>query len=108
MMNLGRAFISQFSTRIEDIPVIDVGGQYDYAKQKWTGVEISAMPDTKTKTEAPLNKDEEGDWNQKRIGILTLGNLSECIIYSDKLLETKGINPISKAKTICGYRRPAI
>jgi len=57
------AFISQFSTKIEEIPVICVKGEYDHSSQRWVGADICEMPDTATKTEAPLNKDEEGDWN---------------------------------------------
>ena len=63
MQTTSNPFISQFSTKIEDIPIVKIVGEYDYKEQRWIGTEISAMPDTKTKSEAPLNKDEEGDWN---------------------------------------------
>jgi hypothetical protein len=63
MDNSGKAFISQFSTSVEDIPVVSMEGEYCSKEQRWIGIEISTMPDTQTKTEATLNRDEEGDWN---------------------------------------------
>lgn len=63
MQTSSNPFISQFSTRIENVPIIEIVGEYNYKEQRWIGTEISAMPDTATKTNGPLTKDEEGDWN---------------------------------------------
>lgn len=62
-MNDNSAFISQFSTKIENAPTIFKKGEYSHEKQRWTGMDINEMPDTNTKTHQVISSDDEGDYN---------------------------------------------